>query len=66
MRIITAYKQGKCIALMWKIIDALKSDDVVKRIDAIGNVAELAYIIGGVNLMSDVRMLCAGEEQEHE
>lgn len=66
MRIITAYKQGQCMALMWKIIAALKSDDDIERLDAIGDVAELAYIIGGIKLMDDVGASFFKEEQEHE
>ena len=66
MRIITAYKQGQCMALMGKIIAALKSDDAIERLDAIGAVTELAYIIGGIKLMDDVGVISFMEEQEHE
>ena len=66
MRIITAYNQGKCMALMWKIIAALKSDNIIERLDAVGAVAELAYIIGGIEMMGDVGALSFEKEQEHE
>lgn len=45
MRIITAYQQGQALAHLWKIEAALKSDDVIERLNAIENVAELTFLI---------------------
>lgn len=66
MRIISSYKQGQCMAHLIKILSALRSDDEIKRLDAVGNVADIAYIIGGVKMMMDVKDIAFGKEQEHE
>lgn len=66
MRIISSYKQGQGMAHLIKILSALRSDDEIKRLDAVGNVADIAYIIGGVKMMMDVKDIAFGKEQEHE
>lgn len=66
MRIISSYKQGQGIAHLMNILNALRSDDEIERLDAAGDVADIAYIIGGVKMMMDIRDIQFGKEQEHE
>lgn len=66
MRIISSYKQGQGMAHLIKILSALKSDNEIERLNAVGNVADIAYIIGGVKMMMDIRDIEFGKEQEHE
>ena len=54
MKIITARQQGEALIYLTNLNDALKSQDDVKRLDAIEYTAKLAYIIGGLNLMNMV------------
>lgn len=66
MRIISSYKQGQCIAHLMNILNALKNDDEIERLDAVGDVADIAYIIGGVKMMTDIGDIQFGKEQEHD
>ena len=38
------------------------SDDGIKRMDAMEHIAQLAYIIGGLDLMNRVRVKSFGED----
>lgn len=64
MKIITARQQGEAIMRLIQLNDALMSEDVLKRIDAIRHIAELAYIIGGLRLMNMVNVESFGEREE--
>ena len=55
MKIITARQQGEAIIRLANLNDALMSDDVIKRMDAMEHTAELAYIIGGLDLMNMIK-----------
>lgn len=44
--------------------DALMSDDIIKRMDAMKHIAELAYIIGGLRLMNIVKDESFGKDGE--
>lgn len=66
MRIISSYKQGQSIAHLMNILNALKNGDEIERLDAIGDVAEIAYIIGGMEMMMDIRDIQFGKGREHE
>lgn len=66
MRIISSYKQGQAIAHLMNVLNALINDDEIERLDAVGDVADIAYIIGGVKMMKDIRDIQFGKEQEHE
>ena len=54
MKVITARQQGEALIRLVNLIDALMSDDKIKRMDAIEETAHLAYIIGGLDLMNRV------------
>lgn len=54
MRILSARKQLEAEIYLTRICHALMQKDDVKRIDGIANVAELAYIIGGLDMMFKV------------
>lgn len=56
MKIITAKQQGEAMIRLVNLNDALMSDDVIRRLDAIANIAELAYIIGGLRYMNMVKV----------
>lgn len=66
MRIITARQQGEAIVHLNNLNDALMSNDAIKRIDAMEHTAELAYIIGGLDLMNRVKDESFGEDGEEE
>ena len=55
MKIITERQQGEAMIHLVDLNDALMSDDVVRRLDAIAHIAELAYIIGGLRYMNMVK-----------
>ena len=61
MRIISSYKQRQGMAHLIKILNALRSDDEIERLDAIGDVADIAYTIGGIKMMTDVRDIMFGK-----
>ena len=65
MRIISSYKQGQSIAHLMNILNALTSDNEIERLDAVGDVAEIAYIIGGMEMMMDIRNMQFGKKQEY-
>ena len=56
MKILTAKQQEKAILHLSQLIDALMSENELKRLDAIGHTAELAYIIGGLKLMNMIKI----------
>ena len=62
MKIITSRQQGEAMIRLANLNDALMSDDVVRRLDAIANIAELAYIIGGLRLMNMIKGESFGED----
>ena len=64
MKIITARQQGEALMHLINLNNALMSDDVIKRMDAMEHTAELAYIIGGLDLMNRVRNESFGEDGE--
>ena len=64
MKIITATQQGEALIRLSKLNDALMSEDAIKRIDAMEQTAELAYIIGGLDFMLKVRDKTFGEDGE--
>lgn len=64
MKIITARQQGEAMIRLANLNDALMSDDEIKRIDAMEQTAELAYIIGGLRLMNMIKSESFGEDGE--
>lgn len=64
MKIITATQQGEALIRLCKLNDALMSEDAIKRMDAMEQTAELAYIIGGLDFMLKVRDKTFGEDGE--
>lgn len=54
MKIITARQQGEALIRLINLRDALMSDDEIERMDAMEHTAQLAYIIGGLDLMNRV------------
>lgn len=64
MKIITARQQGEAMIYLNNLNDALMSDDVIKRMDAMEHTAQLAYIIGGLDLMNRVKDVLFGEDGE--
>lgn len=64
MRIVTARQQGEALIRLDNIKHALMSDDTIERMDAMEHIAELAYIIGGLDLMNRVRAKSFGEGGE--
>lgn len=64
MKIITARQQGEAMIRLANLNDALMSDDIIKRMDAMKHIAELAYIIGGLRLMNMVKGESFGEDGE--
>lgn len=64
MKVITARQQGEAMIHLANLNDALMSDDEIKRMDAMEHIAELAYIIGGLDLMNRVRVKSFGEDGE--
>ena len=62
MKIITARQQGEARIRLAYLNDALISDDEIKRMDAIQHTAQLAYIIGGLDLMNKVLVESFGED----
>lgn len=64
MKIITATQQGEALIRLVNLNDALMSDDAIKRMDAMEQTAELAYIIGGLDFMLKVRGKSFGEDGE--
>ena len=54
MKIVTARQQGEALIHLDNINHALMSDDAIERMDAMKHTAELAYIIGGLDLMNMV------------
>lgn len=63
MKIISTCKQRQITAHLIKIMEALLSDDDIKRLTTIGDVADIAYIIGGVKMMMDIRDIQFGKEK---
>lgn len=64
MKIITARQQGEALIRLANLNDALMSDDAIKRMDAMEHTAQLAYIIGGLDLMNRVQVKSFGEDEE--
>lgn len=64
MKIITAKQQGEARIRLANLIDALMSNDAIKRMDAMEHIAGLAYIIGGLRLMNMVKVESFGEDGE--
>lgn len=64
MKIITARQQGEALIRLINLNDALMSDDEIKRMDAMEHTAQLAYIIGGLDLMNRVMGESFGEDGE--
>ena len=62
MKIITARQQGEALIRLINLNDALMSDDEIKRMDAMEHTAQLAYIIGGLDLMNRVKCESFGED----
>ncbi len=65
MRIISSHKQGQCTAYLMNILNALTSDNEIEKLNAAGDVAEIAYIIGGIEMMMDLKNMQFGKKQEH-
>ena len=66
MKVITASQQGEALVRLVNLNDALMSDDAIKRMNAMEQTAELAYIIGGLDFMIKVRGKSFEEESEAE
>lgn len=66
MKIITARQQGEALIRLSNLNDALMSEDAIKRIDAMEHTAELAYIIGGLELMEMVKVDSFGEDGDED
>lgn len=64
MKIITVTQQGEALIRLSKLNDALMSEDAIKRMDAMEQAAELAYIIGGLDFMLKVWDKTFGEDGE--
>lgn len=64
MKILTSRQQEEAIIHLSQLIDALMSENALKRLDAIGHTAELAYIIGGLRLMNMVKVESFGEDDK--
>ena len=64
MKIITARQQGEALICLINLNDALMSDDEIKRMDAMEHTAQLAHIIGGLDLMNRVKGESFGEGSE--
>ena len=54
MRILSVRKQKEAEIYLTNLCYALMQKDDVKRVEGIANVAELAYIIGGLDMMFKV------------
>ena len=64
MKIITAKQQGEARIRLINLNYALMSDDAIKRMDAMEHTAQLAYIIGGSDLLNRVRPKSFEEDGE--
>ena len=66
MKTITKKQQDEALIRLINLNDALMSEDEIKRVKAIEYTAELAYIIGGLELMHMVMVESFGEDIEEE
>ncbi len=55
MKLITTKEQNSATEYLSQIMSAIYSRDDIKLLEAIESVAELAYIIGGIKAMEELK-----------
>ena len=55
MKIITRKSQNRATAHLMQIMSAIRSHDDIELLDSLEAVAELAYIIGGIDMVETLK-----------